>query len=204
MDEHAEPGLAPPGHEGAAPRLGFLGARLGVIVLHVLPRLPSTRCQKWNEVGTFPPKHTPCERLWKFVRMNRVVPKDSPCPSLQGRFGAICEPRVINVSSGGAQLADGSDGWAPGYCMSKTALKRCDFTARLRLSEVCSPLSQTGLGAHRHGRRKCHAIDPGGSGHARLARNQCSSEPHREVPPGPHGNPVVKAAGRFPIKVTRG
>jgi NAD(P)-dependent dehydrogenase (short-subunit alcohol dehydrogenase family) len=32
------------------------------------------------------------------------------------------EPRIVNVSSGGGQLADGADGWAPGYCVSKTAL----------------------------------------------------------------------------------
>ncbi len=31
-------------------------------------------------------------------------------------------PRIVNVSSGGGQLADGADGWAPGYCISKTAL----------------------------------------------------------------------------------
>ena len=31
-------------------------------------------------------------------------------------------PRVINVSSGGGQLTDGADGWAPAYCVSKTAL----------------------------------------------------------------------------------
>lgn len=31
-------------------------------------------------------------------------------------------PRVINVSSSGGQLADGADGWAPAYCVSKTAL----------------------------------------------------------------------------------
>src|SRR3954468_8562551 len=32
------------------------------------------------------------------------------------------EPRVVNVSSGGGQLEDGADGWAPAYCISKTAL----------------------------------------------------------------------------------
>ena len=32
-------------------------------------------------------------------------------------------PRVINVSSGGGQLTGGADGWAPAYCISKTALK---------------------------------------------------------------------------------
>jgi|SRR6516225_1965505 NAD(P)-dependent dehydrogenase (short-subunit alcohol dehydrogenase family) len=31
-------------------------------------------------------------------------------------------PRVINVSSAGGQLTGGSDGWAPAYCISKTAL----------------------------------------------------------------------------------
>ena len=32
------------------------------------------------------------------------------------------EPRVINLSSGAGQLTDGADGWAPAYCISKTAL----------------------------------------------------------------------------------
>ena len=31
-------------------------------------------------------------------------------------------PRIVNVSSGGGQLSDGADGWAPAYCISKTAL----------------------------------------------------------------------------------
>jgi len=31
-------------------------------------------------------------------------------------------PRVVNVSSSGGQLEDGADGWAPAYCVSKTAL----------------------------------------------------------------------------------
>jgi NAD(P)-dependent dehydrogenase (short-subunit alcohol dehydrogenase family) len=31
-------------------------------------------------------------------------------------------PRIVNVSSGGGQLEDGADGWAPCYCVSKTAL----------------------------------------------------------------------------------
>jgi NAD(P)-dependent dehydrogenase (short-subunit alcohol dehydrogenase family) len=37
-------------------------------------------------------------------------------------LGKSSAPRVINVSSGGGQLADGADGWAPAYCISKTAL----------------------------------------------------------------------------------
>jgi NAD(P)-dependent dehydrogenase (short-subunit alcohol dehydrogenase family) len=32
------------------------------------------------------------------------------------------EPRIVNVSSSGGQLEGGADGWAPGYCVSKTAL----------------------------------------------------------------------------------
>jgi NAD(P)-dependent dehydrogenase (short-subunit alcohol dehydrogenase family) len=31
-------------------------------------------------------------------------------------------PRIVNVSSGGGQLSGGADGWAPAYCISKTAL----------------------------------------------------------------------------------
>ena len=31
-------------------------------------------------------------------------------------------PRVVNVSSSGGQLDGGADGWAPAYCISKTAL----------------------------------------------------------------------------------
>jgi NAD(P)-dependent dehydrogenase (short-subunit alcohol dehydrogenase family) len=31
-------------------------------------------------------------------------------------------PRVINVSSGGGQLSSRAEGWAPAYCISKTAL----------------------------------------------------------------------------------
>lgn len=32
------------------------------------------------------------------------------------------DARIVNVSSGGGQLEDGADGWAPAYCVSKTAL----------------------------------------------------------------------------------
>lgn len=31
-------------------------------------------------------------------------------------------PRIVNISSGGGQLHGGADGWAPAYCISKTAL----------------------------------------------------------------------------------
>ncbi len=42
------------------------------------------------------------------------------------------EPRVINLSSGGGQLADGAGGWAPAYCISKTALNM--VTAQLAVA----------------------------------------------------------------------
>jgi NAD(P)-dependent dehydrogenase (short-subunit alcohol dehydrogenase family) len=46
-------------------------------------------------------------------------------------------PRIVNVSSGGGQLADGADGWAPAYCISKTALN--GVTAQLpRLPKFAS------------------------------------------------------------------
>lgn len=37
-------------------------------------------------------------------------------------LGKSKAPRVIDVSSGGGQLTGGADGWAPAYCISKTAL----------------------------------------------------------------------------------
>ena len=37
-------------------------------------------------------------------------------------LGKSQAPRIVNVSSGGGQLEDGADGWAPAYCVSKTAL----------------------------------------------------------------------------------
>ena len=40
----------------------------------------------------------------------------------QPSLGKSSVPRIINVSSGGGQLTGGADGWAPGYCISKTAL----------------------------------------------------------------------------------
>ncbi len=61
------------------------------------------------------------------------------------------EPRVINVSSSGGQLADGADGWAPAYCISKTALN--GVTAQLAVAlkqcavnSVCPGWVQTDMG----------------------------------------------------------
>ena len=60
-------------------------------------------------------------------------------------------PRVINVSSGGGQLADGMDTWAPAYCVSKTALNAvtCLFAAALpnfSINSVCPGWVRTDMG----------------------------------------------------------
>jgi NAD(P)-dependent dehydrogenase (short-subunit alcohol dehydrogenase family) len=61
------------------------------------------------------------------------------------------DPRVINVSSGGGQLADGMDTWAPAYCLSKTALNAvtCLFAAALpnfSINAVCPGWVRTDMG----------------------------------------------------------
>src|SRR6266508_5515253 len=60
-------------------------------------------------------------------------------------------PRVINVSSGGGQLSDGADGWAPAYCISKTALNGVTVQLAAALPEfavnsVCPGWVQTEMG----------------------------------------------------------
>ena len=60
-------------------------------------------------------------------------------------------PRVINVSSGGGQLTDGADGWAPAYCISKTALNgvTVQFVAALpkfAVNAVCPGWVRTEMG----------------------------------------------------------
>jgi NAD(P)-dependent dehydrogenase (short-subunit alcohol dehydrogenase family) len=60
-------------------------------------------------------------------------------------------PGVINVSSGGGQLTGGADGWAPAYCISKTALN--GVTAQLAaalpkfaVNSVCPGWVRTEMG----------------------------------------------------------
>ena len=60
-------------------------------------------------------------------------------------------PRIVNVSSGGGQLAGGADGWAPAYCISKTALN--GLTAQLAtalpkfaVNSVCPGWVRTDMG----------------------------------------------------------
>jgi NAD(P)-dependent dehydrogenase (short-subunit alcohol dehydrogenase family) len=61
------------------------------------------------------------------------------------------DPRIVNVSSGGGQLEDGADGWAPVYCVSKTALN--GVTAQLAavlpkfaINSVCPGWVRTDMG----------------------------------------------------------
>lgn len=60
-------------------------------------------------------------------------------------------PRIVNVSSGGGQLDGGADGWAPAYCVSKTALN--GVTAQLAtalpkfaVNSVCPGWVRTDMG----------------------------------------------------------
>lgn len=60
-------------------------------------------------------------------------------------------PRVINVSSGGGQLADGADGWAPAYCISKTALNGVTVQlaaalSKMAVNSVCPGWVRTDMG----------------------------------------------------------
>jgi NAD(P)-dependent dehydrogenase (short-subunit alcohol dehydrogenase family) len=60
-------------------------------------------------------------------------------------------PRVINVSSGGGQLSEGMDTWAPAYCLSKAALNAvtCLFTAAfpdISINSVCPGWVRTDMG----------------------------------------------------------
>lgn len=61
------------------------------------------------------------------------------------------EARVVNVSSGGGQLEDGADGWAPAYCVSKTALNGVTVQlaaalTKFAVNSVCPGWVRTDMG----------------------------------------------------------
>lgn len=79
-------------------------------------------------------------------------------------------PRIVNVSSGGGQLEDGADGWAPAYCVSKTALNgvTVQLAAALRnfaINSVCPGWVRTEMG----GEGATRSIAEGASGITWLA-----------------------------------
>ena len=79
-------------------------------------------------------------------------------------------PRIVNVSSGGGQLTDGADGWAPGYCISKTALNGVTVQLAAALPDfavnsVCPGWVRTDMG----GTNATRSVAEGASGIVWLA-----------------------------------
>jgi NAD(P)-dependent dehydrogenase (short-subunit alcohol dehydrogenase family) len=81
-------------------------------------------------------------------------------------------PRVINVSSGGGQLTCGVDGWAPAYCVSKTALNGVTVQVaaalpKFAVNSVCPGWVRTDMG----GRNATRSVEEGADTIAWLASN---------------------------------
>jgi len=79
-------------------------------------------------------------------------------------------PRIVNVSSGGGQLDGGADGWAPAYCISKTALNgvTVQLSAALpkfAVNSVCPGWVRTDMG----GSTATRSVAEGASGVVWLA-----------------------------------
>jgi len=86
-------------------------------------------------------------------------------------------PRIVNVSSGGGQLTDGADGWAPGYCISKTALNGVTVQLAAALPDfsvnsVCPGWVRTDMG----GANATRSVAEGASGIVWLAADAPQSE----------------------------
>jgi len=86
-------------------------------------------------------------------------------------------PRIVNVSSGGGQLSDGADGWAPAYCISKTALNGVTAQVAAALpafavNSVCPGWVRTDMG----GANATRSVGEGAAGIVWLAANAPQNE----------------------------
>jgi NAD(P)-dependent dehydrogenase (short-subunit alcohol dehydrogenase family) len=116
------------------------------------------------------------ETFEKTLRTNTLAPllvAQTFAPFLQKSDA----PRIVNVSSGGGQLADGADGWAPAYCISKTALNgvTSQLTAALpkfAINSVCPGWVRTDMG----GTNATRSIQEGASGVVWLAADAPQNE----------------------------
>ena len=89
-------------------------------------------------------------------------------------------PRIVNVSSGGGQLEGGADGWAPAYCISKTALNGVTVQLAAKLpnfavNSVCPGWVRTDMG----GSNATRSVAEGASGIVWLACDAPQSETGR-------------------------
>ena len=86
-------------------------------------------------------------------------------------------PRIVNVSSGGGQLTDGADGWAPVYCISKTALNGVTVQLaaglpKFAVNSVCPGWVRTDMG----GANATRSVAEGASGVVWLAADAPQKE----------------------------